>query len=384
MDKDKNFYFLEMNTRLQVEHPVTEEVTGIDLVEQMIRVANGEKLALAQGDVKLNGWAMESRVYAEDPARGFLPSIGRLVRYIQPDDQEGVRVDTGVYEGAEISMFYDPMIAKLVTYGKDRTEAIGRMKTALNRYYVRGVQHNMDFLNDLMSHPRFVEGRLTTNFMAEEYPDGYDGGVAQGEALEVIVAVAGVMHRREQERAARISGQLLHGAPPLPHDWIVQIDRDYHEVGLEGRDGAYAVTYGGETKTLESDWQPGDVLFSGTYGGREIDVQADRAGVKFRLAFDGLRTDVLVLSPRQAELAARMPIKEKPDLSGFLLSPMPGLLVRVAVEIGQDVKAGEELAVVEAMKMENVLRAERDGVVKAIPVEPGDNLAVDQVIIEFE
>jgi len=335
VDKDKNFYFLEMNTRLQVEHPVTEMVTGLDLVEQMIRVAAGETLSIGQEDVKLEGWAIEARVYAEDPFRGFLPSIGRLVRYRAPSEREGVRVDTGVYEGGEISMYYDPMIAKLVAFGADRTQAIERIRAALDAFYIRGINHNISFLAALMAHPRFAEGRLSTNFIAEEYPDGFSGAHLPGEDLGAIIAVAAYTHERQAERNSMISGQI---AP----------------------------------------------LFEGRVDGEPTTVQVESDGIGYTLFHGGAVTRVLFLTVRGADLAARMPHKPPPDMSKYLLSPMPGLLLSLSVEVGQEVKTGEVLAVVEAMKMENVLRAERDGTVKAINVEPGASLAADEVILEFD
>jgi len=383
VDAQRNFYFLEMNTRLQVEHPVTEWVTGQDLVELMIRVANGEELPLKQEDVTLTGWAMESRVYAEDPFRNFLPSIGRLVNY-QPPTGDNVRVDTGVYEGGEVSMYYDPMIAKLVTYGADRNEAIHNMQDALDAYYIRGVQHNISFLNALMVHPRFIAGKLTTNFIAEEYPDGFNAeNVPQDDPAKPIV-VAAMIHRQFMDRAASLTGQMPGHERDVHDDWSVLVSGETHHVHTVALNGGYQVSLGGENYQVESDWQLGQPLFQGTINGSKVCVQVERNGLWYRLFYRGNQTDALVMQPRAAELYAMMPEKEAPDLSKFLLSPMPGLLVKVSVEDGQEVKAGEELAVIEAMKMENVLRAEQDGVVSKVKAETGESLRVDQVIIEFE
>ncbi|MCG8429285.1 MAG: biotin/lipoyl-binding protein, partial [Chromatiales bacterium] len=383
VDAKRNFYFLEMNTRLQVEHPVTEYITGQDLVELMIRVANGEELPLKQKDVKLTGWAMESRVYAEDPFRNFLPSIGRLVHY-QPPKGENVRVDTGVYEGGEVSMFYDPMIAKLVTYGKDRDEAIERMQQALDEYYIRGVQHNISFLNALMVHPRFKEGRLTTNFIAEEYPDGFNAEMVPKEDPAKPIVVAAMIHRNYMDRAANLSGQVPGYGRKVNDDWAVIINSETHLVRVVPKEYGYEVSYDGKEYCVTTDWALGQPLFEGMINDEPVCFQVEREGLWYQLYHRGARTDALVTTPSAAKLHALMPEKEAPDLSKFLLSPMPGLLVKVSVEAGQEVKAGEELAVIEAMKMENVLRAEQDAVVAKICAESGDSLMVDQTIIEFE
>jgi propionyl-CoA carboxylase alpha chain len=384
VDKDRNFYFLEMNTRLQVEHPVTELITGIDLVEQMIRVANGEKLTITQKDVKIDGWALESRVYAEDPRRGFLPSIGRLTRYAPPKGMEHVRVDDGVTEGSEVSMFYDPMIAKLCTWGKDRAEATDRMRAALDAFVVRGVNHNMDFLAALCGHPRFVEGRLTTNFIAEEYPEGFQGRELTADESGVMFAVAGFIHKRRNDRNAGISGQLpKHGRAPR-EDWVIVMDGAPHEARISLVDAAITVGIGDDVWTVESDWRIGDILFTGRVNGKTVHVQIDTDSVGYKLTHAGTASRALVLSPVAAELHSLMPEKVMPDLSKLVLSPMPGLLSSIAVEVGQKVEAGEALCVIEAMKMENVIRAEVDAVVAKVNAAAGDSLAVDQVIIEFE
>ncbi len=386
VDAKRNFFFLEMNTRLQVEHPVTELITGLDLVELMIRVAYGEKLPLAQEDVKLSGWAMEARVYAEDPYRNFMPSIGRLTRYIPPAESANVRVDTGVYEGGEISMYYDPMIAKLCSYGPVRELAINNMRHALDEYYIRGLSHNIPFLSALMAHPRFVKGELTTNFIAEEYPNGFSADDLPVEDPRLLVAVAAFVKQKLVERACSISGQMP-GHEVAPGDeWVVVFNGTNYPYKISTIEGGYALEMGGPTITVTSDWDIGQPLFRGVVNDdnkHAIVVQIDRKGQGYQLFHNGSLATVVVYSPRGAELAALMPVKAAPDMSKYLLSPMPGLLVSVAVTEGQEVKAGEVLAVVEAMKMENILRAERDGTVAKIHPKAGDSLAVDQKIIEF-
>ena len=388
VDKDRNFYFLEMNTRLQVEHPVTELITGLDLVEEMIRVAAGEKLSIAQDDVKLNGWAVESRVYAEDPFRGFLPSTGRLTRYAPPvegvaADGATVRVDTGVTEGGEISMFYDPMIAKLVTWGRDREHAIEIMQSALDAFYIRGVSHNIAFLAALMAHERFRAGRLTTNFIAEEYPDGFDAADLSGEGHEVIAAAAAAVHMAYQVRATKISGQTVGYGRTVAEDWVVVLPGERHAVNVRIAEDGFDIRLDGGLMPLRTDWQLGEPVMHVTINGQSFCLQVERIDIGYRLTHRGARVDALVFSPFGAQLHDLMPVKEAPDTSKLLMSPMPGLLVSVAVAEGQEIKAGEELAVIEAMKMENVMRAERDGTVSEIHAAPGDSLMVDQVILEF-
>jgi len=383
VDGDRNFYFLEMNTRLQVEHPITEMVTGLDLVEQMIRVAAGERLAFEQDDIRLEGWAIEARVYAEDPVRGFLPSIGRLTRYRPPETGDHVRVDTGVYEGGEISMFYDPMIAKLVTRGSDRDEAIRRMQEALDAFHIRGVSHNIGFLAAVLARPRFLEGRLSTGFIAEEYPDGFRGVDIDGQGRDVLTAIGAVLHFAEQEQACMTSGRIDRGRYRPAREWVVQVHEDVRTVTIETARGGWDVTDGDRVISVRGDWRPGSGMFEGTVDGRSVHVQFDRLVEGYRLSYGGAAVEVVVRTPRAAAFAARMPKKEPPDLSRMLLSPMPGMVIRVAVAEGDDVRAGEELLVVDAMKMENVLRAERDGKVEKVKVGPGDSVAVDQVLIEF-
>ncbi len=384
VDKNKNFYFLEMNTRLQVEHPVTEQITGIDLVEQMLRVANGEELTLRQEDVKLNGWSMETRIYAEDPFRGFLPSIGRLTRYIRPETSDTVRVDTGVYEGAEISMFYDPMIAKLITTGATREEAIAAQRTALDEYYIRGIAHNIPFLSALMAHPKFRAGDMTTNFIAEEYPDGFEGGALDPEVKAAMIVAATFINAVEKSRASQIEGQIIEQRGPQEKQWIVSIDGEDIPTSIIPLEDHAEVGIGTNRISVQSSWKPGEPVFHAKIGGREFAMEIDREPLGWALTCDGVTENIRVQSEQAAKLYALMPEKVAPDTSKFLLCPMPGLVVSISVEEGDEVKAGQALAVIEAMKMENILRAEKDATVKAVKAEAGDSLAVDAIIIEFE
>ena len=381
-DQTGAFYFLEMNTRLQVEHPVTEMTTGIDLVEQQIRIAAGETLAMAQGDVKPRGWALECRLYAEDPARGFVPSVGRLVRYREPAGSATVRVDAGVEEGSEISVFYDPMIAKLVACGPDRAAAIATMRDALDRYELRGVAHNAGFLNAVLGRRRFAEGRLSTSFIEEEFADGFDPKALSDDARAIIVPVAGAMHARLVERAARISGRLA-GAAAAPDEWVIDLGESRQAVRLGAGAGGCSVAWDGRVVRVESDWRPHEQLFEGTVDGTSVVVQVGRTGTALMLAWRGFAAVARVRTPRAAALAGKIPEKAALDLSRFLLSPMPGRVVALHVSEGEEVRAGQPVAVVDAMKMENVLHAERDGRIARVCASVGDNLAADQVIVEF-
>jgi propionyl-CoA carboxylase alpha chain len=382
-DADMNFYFLEMNTRLQVEHPVTELVTGEDLVEMMIRVAAGEKLSLAQTDVTLTGWAMESRVYAEDPFRNFMPSIGRLSGYREPQG-DGVRVDSGVYEGGEVSMNYDPMISKLITYGDNREQAIDRMVDALDAYYIRGVNHNISFLNALMVHPRFVAGELTTNFIAEEFPDGFNADLVPQNNPAIAIVVAAAVHQEYRERSAQISGQAERHEYKVATDWVVIAGGGETPVSITLTMSGFLVSIDNADYAVETDWALGEPLFEAYINDQSVCVQVERHGSGYKLFYRGAEVNAQVLSSRAAELNRLMLEKVPPDTSKLLLSPMPGLLVKLALQVGDQVKAGEELAVVEAMKMENSLRAVQDGIVAEILAETGDSLMVDQVIMAFE
>jgi propionyl-CoA carboxylase alpha chain len=389
--QDKSFFFLEMNTRLQVEHPVTELVTGIDLVEQMIRVAAGEELSLKQSDVKLSGWAVETRIYAEDPVRNFMPSIGRLVHYRPPAETRAggvtVRNDTGVYEGGEISLYYDPMIAKLVTHAPTRKEAITAQSDALDAFTIEGFRHNISFLSALMQHPRWQAGKLSTAFLTEEFPDGFRPLAPEGEIARVLAAVAAAMDHVLGERKRRISGQASGRLVTREHLRAVRLGDS--EIALDiVRDGeTLAVRFvgadGEKPHLLVSGWKPGDPLWTGTIDGRPIAVQARAVLNGFDLSHRGAEARAYVYTEREAAAARLMPAKKVADSGKAVRCPMPGLVVSIAVVEGQEVKAGETLAVVEAMKMENVLRAERDGVVQKIRAKQGDSLAVDAVILEF-
>ncbi len=390
VDGARNFYFLEMNTRLQVEHPVTELITGVDLVEQMIRVADGEKLPFAQKDLKINGWAMESRLYAEDPYRNFLPSIGRLTRYRPPVEgptERGgiVRNDTGVYEGGEISMFYDPMIAKLCTWGATRAEAIEEMRLALDTFEVEGIGHNLPFVGAVMDHPRFVEGRITTAFIAEEYPEGFQGAVLHGHDIRRIAAAAAAMNRVAEIRRTRISGTMDNHQRRVGDDWVVSLQGESHAVRIEAdREGSTVHFPDGSTHRVSSDWTPGQPLARLSVDGTPLVMKVGKIPSGFRLRLRGADLKCHVRSPRQHELSLLMPEKLPPDTSKYLLCPMPGLVVKISVAEGDEVQEGQALATVEAMKMENILKAERKGVVKKISAAPGASLKVDDVIMEFE
>ena len=382
VDADRGFYFLEMNTRLQVEHPITEAVTGLDLVELMIRIAAGEALTIGQSDVKMSGWAIESRIYAEDPERNFLPSSGRLVRF-QPPVGDGVRLDSGVREGDEISIYYDPMMAKLITHAGDRSAAIARMQLALDQINLRGISHNTHFLAAIMKKRRFADGRINTNFIDEEFANGYDAGHMDENEWHTLVCVAASVHQRLRRRARGTSGRMSVDAPNAPRDWIVSHGDKSSETTISRVGDHEEVIVDGVSAKLDAGWTPGAPLFRGTVDGVHVCVKVERVGIGYRLAMAGVVVEVKVLSPRSAALYALMPVKESAGSSQFLLAPMPGLLVSVAVQSGDEVDPGQELAVVEAMKMENVLRADEQRRVASVLVSPGDTLSVDQPIIEF-
>ncbi|WP_170331672.1 acetyl-CoA carboxylase biotin carboxylase subunit [Ruegeria arenilitoris] len=404
VDGDKNFYFLEMNTRLQVEHPVTELITGVDLVEQMIRVAAGEKLTITQDDVTLTGWAIENRLYAEDPYRNFLPSIGRLTRYRPPQETaagpllvnekwqgeapEGdaaVRNDTGVYEGGEISMYYDPMIAKLCTWAPTREQAIEAMRVALDSFEVEGIGHNLPFLSAVMDHPKFVSGDMTTAFIAEEYPDGFEGVELSAVDLRRIAASCAAMYRVAEIRRTRVSGRMDNHERKVGKRWNVALQGQEFDVKVKAdKEGATVKFADGETLRVASDWTPGDQLAVVDVDGSPLVMKVDKISGGFRIRNRGADLKVHVRRPHQAALAKLMPEKLPPDTSKMLLCPMPGLIVKIDVEVGQEVQEGQALCTVEAMKMENILRAEKKGTVAKINAGPGDSLAVDDVIIEFE
>jgi len=375
----QGFYFLEMNTRLQVEHPVTEYITGLDLVEQMIRIAYGERLAFTQAEIGIKGWAVENRVYAEDPYRGFLPSTGRLVRYRPPAESTTVRVDDGVYEGSDISMFYDPMIAKLITHGETREQAIDAQVAALDQFEIEGIGNNVDFLSALMQHPRFRSGEITTAFIAEEYPEGFQGAPTPDKLTARLAAIAAVAGSAEAARAAEID-QRLNG-PIVPNaEWIVTMDGAEHHVLIRGE----TVTVDSHPMTIETNFVPGQRLIEAVFGEETLSVKVDRTRSGWTLTTRGNSHRLRVLPPHVAELARHMIAKIPPDMSRFLLCPMPGLVTRIDVKAGDKVEAGQPLAVVEAMKMENILRAEKAGTVKLVDATAGESLAVDAIILQFE
>jgi propionyl-CoA carboxylase alpha chain len=398
--KDQSFYFLEMNTRLQVEHPVTECITGLDLVELMIRVAAGEKLPFGQGDIARRGWAMECRINAEDPFRNFLPSTGRLVRYLPPTttmeaaqplpEGGGVRVDTGVYEGGEIPMYYDSMIAKLIVHGLDRADAIARMREALNAFVIRGISSNIPFQAALLAHPDFQAGQFNTGFIAQHYPKGFSASDVVHDDPLFPVALAAAAHRKYRDRALGISGQMSGREVRVAIDYVVVVKGEqgqhvHHPVQVAGSEGgALVVNIADHCYEIDKDWRFGGVRASGRCNGLPFTAQIERQGVWLQVMHNGVRLNAQVLSPRGAELFKLMPYKAPPDTSKFLLSPMPGLLTQVLAQVGQTVQAGEHLAVIEAMKMENILTAAQDCVVAEVLAAPGDSLAVDQPILRFE
>jgi propionyl-CoA carboxylase alpha chain len=389
VDGDRNFYFLEMNTRLQVEHPVTELITGQDLVEHMIRVAAGEKLSISQKDVKINGWAMESRLYAEDPYRNFLPSIGRLTRYRPPEEfaakDHVVRNDTGVYEGGEISMYYDPMIAKLCTWGPDRATSIEHMRNALDGFELEGIGHNLPFLSAVMDHPKFTSGDMTTAFIAEEYPDGFDGVTLDTAVLKRIAAASAAMYRVAEIRRTRISGTMDNHERMVGADWVVSLQGENFPVTVDAdREGSTIRFDDGSDMRVTSDWTPGDQLARVEVDGKPLVLKVGKITNGFRIRSRGADLKVHVRTPRVHELSLLMPERLPPDTSKMLLCPMPGLVVKIDVEEGQEVQEGQALCTIEAMKMENILRAEKQGIVSKVNAGPGDSLAVDEVIMEFE
>ena len=389
VDKDKNFYFLEMNTRLQVEHPVTELITGVDLVEQMISIAAGKPLSLSQKDIKLNGWAIESRLYAEDPYRNFLPSIGRLTRYRPPTEVKEkaviVRNDTGVFEGGEISMYYDPMIAKLCTWAPNRAKAIEQMRTALDRFELEGIGHNLPFLSAVMDHERFVSGNITTAFIAEEYPDGFNGVDLSDDKIIDLAACAAAMNRVAEIRRTKISGRMDNHERRVGDDWVVQISGKVFSVNVSADTNGANVIFEDKTSIrITGDWFPGKKIANMNANGNKLVIKMSKLTGGFRMRTRGADLKVLVRSPRQAELSEYMQEKLPPDTSKMLLCPMPGLIVKIDVKAGQEVQEGQPLCTVEAMKMENILRAERTGTIAKINSNVGDSLAVDDVILEFD
>ncbi|MEM8616138.1 MAG: acetyl/propionyl/methylcrotonyl-CoA carboxylase subunit alpha [Pseudomonadota bacterium] len=384
--KDKSFYFLEMNTRLQVEHPVTEMITGVDLVEQMLRSAAGETLSLKQDELAINGWAIESRVYAEDPYRNFLPSIGRLKRFIPPAEgplEDGtVRMDSGVREGDEISMFYDPMIAKLITHGTSRDHALDVQAAALDRFHIDGIQDNMPFCAAVMDEPRFRSGNITTAYIKDEFPDGFDGVAPTEAQVQMLVAAAVYAHGLQAERAGQITGRMS-PMGDIRRDWVVILGKDYHDVTLDLNPGQAEITLNGQTHSLVTSWVPGQPLFEGVLDGQAFAVKLSERTEGLLVRHRGVREMAMVCTPKAAEMHKRLPEKEKPDLSKLIISPMPGLVVSVDVAVGDEVQEGQAVCIVEAMKMQNIIRAETNSTVTAVNVASGESVAADQVMIEF-
>ena len=384
VDRDRRFYFLEMNTRLQVEHPVTEMVTGLDLVELMIRVAGGEKLPLAQQDVRSGGWAIECRINAEDPLRNFLPSVGRLIKYLPPPDQDGaVRVDTGVVEGGEITIHYDSLIAKLICHGPTREAAVLRLRGALDAFAIRGVFTTIGFHAALMHHPRFLTGDFTTGFMAEAFPQGFHPVDMTPHDPLLFASVAAFARMKYIGRAAAVTGRMAGRDRVVARDWVALMGTAHHALRLTPIAGGYSIVCAGRVNELVSAWKPGDILFRGTWNGNPVCLQIERRSLRYRVSHGGAAADITVMTARDARLLSLVPEKPAPDRSHVLVSPMPGLVTEIAVEPGQEVKAGEKLAVIEAMKMENILRAERDCVIAEVLVGKGESLAADQPILRF-
>lgn len=383
VDRNKNFYFLEMNTRLQVEHCVTELITGIDIVEQMLLVAAGEKLSFTQKDVQLNGWAMESRIYAEDPSRGFLPSSGRINEYQEPAKGKHLRIDSGVYEGGDVSMFYDPMIAKLCSYGKTREEAIEFMKRGLSEFVISGVSHNISFLEALMAHPRFAKGDMSTNFIAEEYPDGFSGAELTDETSQVFLATAVYIYLQDAKRAIRISGQLPGRERQIGNRWVVFLDDQSYPVYISTREHGYDVRFDHNVLSIRSVWILGNNLFQGTLNGRQFSVKVAYYAGGMELTYAGSKVRATVRTPRVAELHKFMPAREASAVSKHLEAPISGRVVKIKTQKGDVVKSGGELIILEAMKMENVIYAERDVTIGDILVKEGDSVQADQVLVEF-
>ncbi len=384
VDKHRNFYFLEMNTRLQVEHRVTELITGVDLVEQMIRIAAGEKLSFSQKDVTFNGWAFEARIYAEDPSRGFLPSVGRISRYQEPDDIPGMVLDSGVYEGTEVSMFYDPMVAKLCTHNQTRQQAIDDMKTALGAYVIRGIAHNISFLEAILNHPRFVEGNLSTHFIAEEYPDGFSGAELTSESSKIFIATAVFMHLRYRERDALINGQLPSRIPPFINRWVVQLGEEQFAVDVEPRETGYDIRYDDEIITVRSNWQLGRRLFQGTVNGKSVSVKVKRMIEGYEVTYGGSSFNALVRTPRVADYAKHMPERQQNASQKELTAPLAGMIVAVRAGEGDSVKPGAPLLMIEAMKMENIITAEYPVKVKKVHANEGQSVEMGQLLMEFE
>ncbi len=383
VDEERNFYFLEMNTRLQVEHRVTELITGYDLVELMIKIAAGEKLPFNQEDIKLNGWALESRIYSEDPTRGFLPSIGRITGYREPEAKTGILIDSGVYEGSEVNMFYDPMISKLCTYAETREKAIELMKNALSEYVIHGVSHNVSFLEAIINNERFQSGDMSTNFIAEEYPKGFLGAELNSEITRNLIAAAVHIHMRTLEREDRIEGQLPGRQRIVAARWVINVDGENYYVFVTKRENGYDVAYEDEIIAVRSEWEPGRKLFQGAVNGKNFSVKFDNLVEGYRMTHSGSTVNVIPRTPRVAELIKYMPEKSSTKKKPHLTSPLAGLIVGVRVKEGDHVKAGNPIILIEAMKMENLVTADHDVDIKSVNVAVGDSVAMGQVLVEF-
>lgn len=383
VDAKKNFYFLEMNTRLQVEHPVTEYITGLDLVEQMLLIASGDKLKFKQSDIKLKGWAIESRIYAEDPSRGFLPSSGRITEYKEPEESRNVRVDSGVYEGGQVSMFYDAMVAKLITYGKDRKEALQNMQSALGEYVIQGISHNISFLEAVMGHAYFASGNITTRFIEDEYPDGFFGAELTSETTKIFLAVASHITFEDVNRAGTITGQLKGRQRQIGNRWVISIDKDKYPVYIKAKDNGYDIRHDSEFFSIRSSWVLGNRLFHGIIDGKAVYVQIEQFAGGFYLTHAGSRVKATVRTPRIAELDKFMPEPQDGKDSRQIEAPISGVIVEIKVKEGEEVKAGQELFILEAMKMENLICAEKDAVIEKIHLKKGENTTYGQVVMEF-
>jgi propionyl-CoA carboxylase alpha chain len=384
VDQNRNFYFLEMNTRLQVEHCVTELITGIDLVEQMVLVAAGEKLPFTQNDIKLNGWAIESRIYAEDPSRGFLPSSGRITEYSEPPRNNSIRIDSGVSEGGEVSMFYDAMIAKLCTHAETRDEAIKLMQEALGDFVIRGISHNISFLEAVMDNPKFISGEISTNFIDEEYPQGFLGAELTNDISKIFLSVGMFIYHSEAKRTALIFGRLPGKERQIGTRWVVSIDNDFYPVLIKQTNDGYYIRQDGERLYVRSKWILGSRLFRGTVNDKTVSVKIEEYSAGYLLTYAGRTVKVNVRSPRVAELARHMPISENNEKNNIVNAPLAGLIVIIKVNVGDEVKPGQELVIIEAMKMENMIYAEVNAKIAAIHINQGDNVAAGQVLIEFE
>jgi propionyl-CoA carboxylase alpha chain len=384
VDQQHNYYFLEMNTRLQVEHPVTEFVTASDLVEWMIRIAAGEPLTLRQEDIRPRGWSIEARVYAEDPYHGFMPSTGRLIKYRTPLESPHVRIDDGFYEGGEITRYYDPLIAKVITWDRDRSKAIRHMRMALDEFYIQGIRHNLNFLSALLANPRFLEGQFNTHFIDAEYPEGFRPAPLDEQDRGAIVGAAMLMHLRYLQRAAQTSDRIPGYRVHLPKDWVVVVNDQFFPVKAQAMGDGFDVRFDSQTLAVRSDWQVGEPVLRCTLNAQPKRFTVERKGLGYIIKHLGAEVEAQVYTTLAASMVQMLPPKQPPDMSMYLVSPMPGLLRSVAVREGEEVAPGKELCIVEAMKMENILRAERSGKIAKIRVRPGDVLTIGQIILEFD